>query len=334
MIVDHFTRWLELHTLPEQTAEITAKIFFEQWITRYGAPLQVHTHQGRNFDSQLFTELCKLVQIEKTRTTSYRPCSNGQVERQNQMVLSFIRCYLTDKISRWDEHLATLGMNLRATVNRSTGFTPNMLLLGRQVCMPEVSLFGLRNVNSMGQPQANYPKELMEKINTASIAARNNLRMTQNRQKRDYDTRAPVRERTFDVGDLVYIRNSGTILRQSKKLLPIWKGPFVVTKVVSRFLYRIAGRKREYVKHHDKLRICEDRDIPIWVRRKRQAVVDLNMSHTGAATVDDPLDGVESLFTTSQPFPGQEMEMSTTQGKIPRTTRRGRPINRPRKYDE
>ena len=52
------------------------------------------------------------------------------------------------------------------------------------------------------------------------------------------------------------------------------------------------------------------------------------------ATVDDPLDGVESLFTTSQPFPGQEMEMPTTQGKIPRTTRRGRPINRPRKYDE
>jgi len=218
------------------------------------------------------------------------------------MVLSFIRCYLTDKIYKWDEHLATLGMSLRATVNRSTGFTPNMLLLGREVCMPEEILFGLCNVNSMGQPPANYLKELIDKINTASTAARNNLRMAQNRQKRDYDTRAPVRERTVYAGDLVYIRNHGTIVGQSKKLLPMWKGPFVVTKVVSRFLYRIAGRKREYVKHHDKLRICEDRDIPIWVRRKRQAIIDLNRPHTVAAIVDDPLDGVETLFT-SQPLP-------------------------------
>ena len=52
---------------------------------------------------------------------------------------------------------------------------------------------------------------------------------------------APVCKRTFDVGDLVYIHNSGTILGQSKKLLPIWKGPFVVTKAVSRFLCRIVG---------------------------------------------------------------------------------------------
>ena len=74
-------------------------------------------------------------------------------------------------------------MSLRATVNRSTGFTPNMLLLGREVCMPEEILFGLHNVNSMG-PLANYLKELIDKINTASMAGRNNLRMAQNRQKR------------------------------------------------------------------------------------------------------------------------------------------------------
>ena len=53
--------------------------------------------------------------------------------------------------------------------------------------MPEEILFGLHNVNSMG-PLANYLKQLIDKINTASMAGRNNLRMAQNRQKRDYDT--------------------------------------------------------------------------------------------------------------------------------------------------
>ena len=70
-----------------------------------------------------------------TRTTPYRPSSGGQVERYDQMVLSFIRCYLGDKMSRWDEHLATV--SICATVNGSTGFTPNMLLLDREICMPE-----------------------------------------------------------------------------------------------------------------------------------------------------------------------------------------------------
>ena len=46
MILDQFTHWLELHALPEQTAEITAKTFFEQLITRYDTPLQVHTAQS------------------------------------------------------------------------------------------------------------------------------------------------------------------------------------------------------------------------------------------------------------------------------------------------
>ena len=73
MMVDQFSRWFELYALPEQTAVITAKTFFEQWIARFGAPLQIHTDQGRNFDSLLFTHLCRLMEITKTRTTPYRP---------------------------------------------------------------------------------------------------------------------------------------------------------------------------------------------------------------------------------------------------------------------
>ena len=135
MMVDPSSRWLELYALSEQTAVITAKTLLEQWIARFGARLQIHTDQGRNFDSLLFTDLCRLMEIIKTRTTPYRTSSNRQVERYNQMVLSFIRCYLNDKVTTWDEHLSALGMSIRATVNWSTGFTPNMLFLGRELCL-------------------------------------------------------------------------------------------------------------------------------------------------------------------------------------------------------
>ena len=57
----------------------------------------------------------------------------------------------------------------------------------------------------------------------------------------------------------------------SSKLKPIYSGPFLVVRVLSPVLYRIEGRKGSRVAHHDRLRICEDRVIPLWMRRKRHA---------------------------------------------------------------
>ena len=73
MVVDQFTRWLELVPLPAQDAESVARAIFENYLVQFGVPLTVHTDQGRNFDA------------------------NGQVERYNQLVLNYLRCYLGGK---------------------------------------------------------------------------------------------------------------------------------------------------------------------------------------------------------------------------------------------
>ena len=63
---------------------------------------------------------------------------------------------------------------------------------------------------------------------------------------------------------------------QSSKLKPIWKGPFVVTKVISLVLFSLKGRKIEIVVHHDCLKTCEDRVVPMWARRFRHRTLDLD----------------------------------------------------------
>ena len=156
--------------------------------------------------------------------------------------------------------------------------------------------------------------------------------MAQCRQKRDYDSRVPIREMKFDVDDVVYFLNSTTVVGQSKKLLPMWKGPLIVIEVISTFLYRLAGRNREYVKHHDKLRLCEDRDIPLRVRRKRNMVVTDGVQNTSTANIandDNLFAGVEQLFQPVQST--VEQEISLVQ---PRITRCGRTVNRPFRYSD
>ena len=50
VIVDYFTRWAEAFPLPDQQAETVAKTFVHEFVCRYGAPLELHSDQGRNFE--------------------------------------------------------------------------------------------------------------------------------------------------------------------------------------------------------------------------------------------------------------------------------------------
>ncbi|KAI0229682.1 hypothetical protein LSAT2_019948, partial [Lamellibrachia satsuma] len=87
-----------------------------------------------------------LMEVTKTRTKPYRPSSGGQVERYDQMVLSFIRCYLGDKMSRWDEHLATLSI-----LHTRLGITGTALALFRSYLTNRKQSVLIRGT-SLGQP--------------------------------------------------------------------------------------------------------------------------------------------------------------------------------------
>ena len=66
-------------------------------IARYGTPLEIHSDQGKNFESSLFSEICKLVEVRKTRITSYRSCSNGIIEKFNGTLEKMIRSFVNAK---------------------------------------------------------------------------------------------------------------------------------------------------------------------------------------------------------------------------------------------
>ena len=52
-----------------------------EFICRSGVPSQLHSDQGSYFESKVFVEVCRLLDMEKTGVTSLHPQSDGQVER-------------------------------------------------------------------------------------------------------------------------------------------------------------------------------------------------------------------------------------------------------------
>ena len=81
---DLFTRYVVAVALPNQTAVIVINGVLTNWLLKFGFPRRFLTDQGSNFESAIFSNLCLLWHVEKSRTTSYHPESNGPCERVNQ----------------------------------------------------------------------------------------------------------------------------------------------------------------------------------------------------------------------------------------------------------
>ena len=282
-----------------------AHVFFESYTVRFGVPFVIHTDQGRNFDGNFFQAFCDVLDCVKTRTTPYRPSSNGQVERYNQQVLNFLRCFLQGKQRCWDKYLPVLGMALRATVNRSTGFTPNMLQLGGEVNMPADVMLNFSQAEQLSQMQAEYLRALLSRMEEVQHQARQHLRQAQVRQKKYYDLRA--RANKFSEGDLVYKKNMGCKAGLSRKLCPLFVGPYIVKAVLPHDLYRVEGQRKDEVMHHDRLRRCEDRAIPLWVQRKRHGT-GLEASQE-AAVEGPPSSDLDETVAYGQDLP-QDVELA------------------------
>lgn len=118
-----------------------------------------------------------MLKIHKTRTTPFRASANGQVERFNRTLMDAVRCYVSKTPREWDVYIPQIAEALRSSVNRSTGYTPNMLMLGRETTQPVDLVFpGQREE----QPQDEYLANLTNSITTAHETARDVLKTTHN----------------------------------------------------------------------------------------------------------------------------------------------------------
>lgn len=135
-MTDYFTKWVEVIPVPDQTAVTCANVMLNEFICRYGCPLAIHSDQGRCYESEIFQQLCELFEVRKTRTSPRNPKCNGQVERFNRTLLGMIKSYIRGEQRDWDLYLGCLSGAYRATQHESTGLTPNLLMLGREVRLP------------------------------------------------------------------------------------------------------------------------------------------------------------------------------------------------------
>ncbi|CAF1499360.1 unnamed protein product [Rotaria magnacalcarata] len=92
VIVDYFTRWVELFALRQTTATHIANILINEIICRYGVPLYILSDNGPQFISHLYIEICANMGINLKFTINYHSQTN-MFERVNRTLKAQIDIY-------------------------------------------------------------------------------------------------------------------------------------------------------------------------------------------------------------------------------------------------
>lgn len=264
----HFTKWVEIFAIQDQTAATCANHILNDVICRYGSPLSLHSDQGRNYESDIFKELCELLEIRKTRTSPRNPKGNGQCERFNRTVLGMIKSYIKGEQTKWDLNLGCLAGAYRATPNESTTLTPNLMLLGREIRLShEISKGGipLTNIKENSSNYGEHVQNLRNSLQKAHKVARAHLQVNAKRRKDYYDRKSNLTN--FEVYDKAWCM-LGIKKGISPKLQALYTGPCLITRKFNDINYEIqvdeSGLRK--VVNHDKLKQYKGENIPKWIK--------------------------------------------------------------------
>ena len=219
VVTDHFTRYAVAIPTRNQTAKTTARVLFDHFLVHYGFPAQLHSDQGRNFESDIIKNLCKIAGIKKSRTTPYHPQGNGQCERFNQTLLQMLGTLTTDQKSDWKSFVPSLVHAYNGTKHESTGYSPFFLMYGRNPRLPVDIALGVAPEDSSHQSLPEFVEKFRKRMSYAYEVAGVAARKAAEKSKKRYDI--SVRDSILHPGDRVLVRN--VAFKGKHKLADKWE---------------------------------------------------------------------------------------------------------------
>ena len=222
IIVDLFSKFVELTAMREQTAESVRRAIETGWLYRYGVPDVLLTDQGRNVDWEEVRSMCAKFGIEKRHSSAYHPQGDGQVERTVENAKQTLRCVLAarevDK-TIWPHILQEVAYGLNSLKSSSTKFMPQELMFGSRIRSPIDQIVGVGGSVSRGNPRIEEHKEW--------IRAAENMERARAQTKRQYDKSSLGGATTIGVGQTALLRN----FNRADGLDPMFTGQYTVVDI-------------------------------------------------------------------------------------------------------
>jgi transposase InsO family protein len=127
VIIDCFTRWLEVFAVERATGEL-ATFSLLQHFGRFGAPAQIRSDRGSHFVNSVIREFLKMICTENCLTLAYSKEENALVERH-------LRAFTFDSntVDNWCTSLPMVQRIMNATFSDRTKLSSAKILFGNAI---------------------------------------------------------------------------------------------------------------------------------------------------------------------------------------------------------
>ena len=235
VVVDRLTKYAHFLALSHPySVEQVVEIFMNNIHRLHGMPMAIIIDRDRIFTSQLFQEIFKSMKVQLRFSTSYHPQTDGQTERVNQCLESYLRNMTFQEPHQWYSWLSLAGWWYNTTYHTSLQMTPFQALYGYPP--PQINEFSIScNVSTEARVTIEQKEAIFQKLKASLTEAQRRMKHYANRNRT---------ERSLNVGDMVYIklqpyRQTAFGIRGSLKLRSKFYGPFKVLEKIGQVAYKL-----------------------------------------------------------------------------------------------
>ena len=230
----------------------TAALLLDNLIKRFGIPSRIISDRGPQFASQVFRAITDHLGIQQLLSSAFHPQTDGQSERANQEVETYLRIYCSHQPENWLGYLPIIEFVHNSTPRDATKQTPFFLMMGYEP----------RDLPS-DLPHAKHAS-VLDRLNGLK-QAREDAKEALTLAARHMEERTRRKFTPFKVGDLVKLSTRNTHTHQiPSKFRSKFDGPFQVLEKRSDFVYKIElppQWKRHPVFHISELHPFEVNDV-------------------------------------------------------------------------
>lgn len=125
VVIDKFTKFGHFIALKHPfSAQTIAKLFLDQVYRLHGMPTAIVSDRDKIFTSTFWQTLFRLDGTELRLSTAYHPQTDGQTERLNQCMETYLRCFVHACPSKWIHWLPLAEFWYNSTFHSALGRTP------------------------------------------------------------------------------------------------------------------------------------------------------------------------------------------------------------------
>ena len=219
VFIDVFSGYVKLYKLKDKNTIGVCKAF-EDLTCTIGAPRLLTSDNGGEFESAMLKEMCQIKGAAKRTSASYRPQSQGPVERFNRTLIKDLKKRLIQYGHSWVHHLPYVEWSYNNTPRYNSKMTPYFVLFGREAPLTTYSIDNMPTDTTVKDPSGKAYIGVKKRTREIVEEARNRIEARRAKDCEASDRK--VKHTPLSEGDQVYEQVPDGL---RDKLQSKWAGP-------------------------------------------------------------------------------------------------------------